>query len=38
MAKKYEPQIIGETREERAKELTKNPYAINKINDTLYEI
>jgi hypothetical protein len=38
MAKNYEHQIMGETREERAKELIKNPYAIKKINDTLYEV
>ena len=30
--------IIGDTREERGKEINKNPYAIKKINDTEYEI
>jgi hypothetical protein len=38
MKKECDPTIIGETREERAKELNKNPYAIKKINDTLYDV
>jgi len=38
MKQKYEPVIVGETREARARELLKNPHAVKKINDNLYVV
>jgi len=38
MKKEYEPLIVGETREARAREIIKNPYAVKKISDTMYTV
>ena len=38
MKKSCDFPITGETREERGKEIVKNPYAIKKINDKEYEV
>lgn len=38
MRRENEPAIIGDTRVERAREIIKNPYAIKKISDTMYEV
>jgi len=38
MRREYEPVIVGETREARAREIIKNPYAVKKITDTMYTV